>query len=89
MSQLDHLLESVINKNEADEGGEAFLSETSEVLHQETGVCGDQHQTEHSGPQPYPQPKLQIVKVIIPEEAEHKHKYMTSKIREYYFNNSY
>lgn len=45
-AQLDHLLESVVDEDEADEGGEAFLGEAREVLHQEAGVRGDQHQAE-------------------------------------------
>lgn len=58
VGQLQHLFESVVDEDEADERGEAFLCESCEVLHQETGVRGDQHQTEYPRPQPDPQPEL-------------------------------
>lgn len=68
VAQLDHLFESVVDENEADERREAFLSETCEVLHQEAGVCGDQHQTEKARPQSNPQPKLKVVEGIVSEQ---------------------
>lgn len=46
VAKLYHLFESVIDENEADKRREAFLCETCEVLHQEAGVCGNQHKTE-------------------------------------------
>lgn len=68
VAQLDHLFESIVDENEADERREAFLSETCEVLHQEAGVCGDQHQTEKARPQANPQPKLKVVEGIVSEQ---------------------
>lgn len=67
--QFDHLLESVINKDKADESREALLCETGKILHQEAGVRGDQHQTEYTRPQADPQPELKVVKVIVSEEG--------------------
>lgn len=61
MGQLYHLLESVIDEDEADERREALLGEACEVLHQEAGVCGDQQQTEYTRPQADPQPELKVV----------------------------
>lgn len=43
--QLDHLLESIVNEDEADEGGKSFLSEAGEVLDQEAGIGGDEDET--------------------------------------------
>lgn len=68
VAQLDHLFESIVDEDEADERREAFLSETCEVLHQEAGICGDQHQTEQARPQANPQPKLKVVEAIVSEE---------------------
>lgn len=44
--QLDHLLESIINEDEANKGGETFFSEAGEVLDQEAGVSGDEDETQ-------------------------------------------
>lgn len=54
VAQLDHLLKSVVNEDEADQGGEALLSEAREVLHQETGIGGNQQQAEQARPQANP-----------------------------------
>lgn len=70
VAQLYHLLERVVDEDEADERREAFLSETREVLHQEAGVCGDQHQTEYARPQADPQPELEVVETVVSEEED-------------------
>lgn len=43
--QLDHLLESIINEDEADQGGKSFFSEAGEILDQEAGVGGHENET--------------------------------------------
>lgn len=43
--QLDHLLESIINEDEADQGGKPFFSEAGEVLDQEAGISGHKNET--------------------------------------------
>lgn len=48
LAQLYHLFEGVIDEDEADERGEAFLCEAREILHQEAGIRGNQHQTEQA-----------------------------------------
>lgn len=65
MRKFQHLLEGVVDEDEADERGKAFFCEACKVLHQETGICGHQQQEEESWPQANPQPELQVVKVII------------------------
>lgn len=77
-AQLYHLFESVVDEDEADERREAFLRETREVLHQEAGVCGDQHQTEHSRPQADPQPELKVVEPVVSEE---RHRFGTAGVQ--------
>lgn len=70
VAQLDHLLKSVVNEDEADQGGEALLGEAREVLHQETGVGGDQQEAEQARPQADPQPELEVVEVVVSGEEE-------------------
>lgn len=41
--QLDHLLESIVDKDEANQRREALLCETGEVLNQEAGISGYQN----------------------------------------------
>lgn len=43
--QLYHLLESIINEDEANQGGKSFFSEAGEVLNQEAGVSGHKNET--------------------------------------------
>lgn len=67
VGQLYHLLECVIDEDEADKRREAFLSEACEVLHQEARIRGDQHQAEQTRPQADPQPKLEVVETVVSE----------------------
>lgn len=66
VSQLQHLLEGVIDEDEAYETGEALLGEAGEVLHQEAGIGGHQDQAEERRPQADPQTELQIIKRVVP-----------------------
>lgn len=68
VAQLYHLFESVVDENKADESGEALFCEAREVLHQEAGVGGDEHQAEQARPQADPQPELEVVEPIVSEE---------------------
>lgn len=43
--QLDHLLESIVNEDEANKGGEAFFGEACEVLDQEAGISSNKNET--------------------------------------------
>lgn len=65
VSQLQHLLEGVVDEDEADEAGEALLRESGEVLDQVTGVGGHERQAEERRPQTDPQPELQVVERIL------------------------
>lgn len=73
VGQLYHLLESIVDENEADECRKAFLCEACEVLHQEAGVCGDQRQTEHGRPQADPQPEFKVVEAVVSEGEDTFH----------------
>lgn len=67
MAQINHLFESVVDEDKADESGEALFCEAREVLHQEAGVRGDEHQAEQARPQADPQPELEVVEPVVPE----------------------
>lgn len=43
--QLDHLLESIVNEDEANKGGKTFFGEAGEVLDQEAGIGSDENET--------------------------------------------
>lgn len=68
VAQLYHLLESVVDEDEADESREALFCEAREVLHQEAGVRGDENQAEQARPQSNPQPELEVVEPVVSEE---------------------
>lgn len=74
VSQLDHLLESVVDEDEADQRGEAFFRETSEVLNQEAGIGGHQKETQEGRPQANPKTKLQVVKIMVPRKKTKQNK---------------
>lgn len=38
----DHLLDGIVDEDEADEGGEALLCEAGDILDDKAGVCGHQ-----------------------------------------------
>lgn len=65
VSQFQHLLEGIIDEDEAYETGEALFSEAGEVLDQEAGIGGHQDQAEERWPQADPQTELQIIKLIV------------------------
>lgn len=65
VSQFEHLLEGIIDEDEAYETGETFLSEPGEVLNQEAGVRGHERQAEERRPQADPQAELQVVKLVV------------------------
>lgn len=68
VAQLYHLFESIVDEDKADKSGEALFCEAREVLHQEAGVRGDEHQAEHARPQTNPQPELEVVEIVVSEE---------------------
>lgn len=74
VGQLDHLLESVVDEDEADQRGEAFFRETSEVLNQEAGIGGHQKETQEGRPQANPKTKLQVVKIMVPGKKTKQNK---------------
>lgn len=53
--QGQHLLASIIDKNEADEGTEAFLREAGEILHKVTGFSSYKNETKDGHPETNPE----------------------------------
>lgn len=53
--QGQHLLHSIIDENETDEGTEAFLSEACEILHQVTSFSSHQDKAKEGHPQANPE----------------------------------
>ena len=51
-SQVDELLQGLVDEDDADERGEGLLREACDVAHQRAGVRGHQKQTEERRPQP-------------------------------------
>lgn len=50
-SQVEQFLQGLVDEDEADEGGEGFLCESSDVAHQRASICGNQQQTQQGRPQ--------------------------------------
>lgn len=70
LPQVEQLLQSLVDEDEADERGEGFLREAGDVAHQRAGVRGDQHQTQEGRPQADARPQRQVGQVVVPEAEE-------------------
>lgn len=66
-SQVDKLLQGLVDENEADEGCKGLLCEACDVTHQGAGICGHQHQTHEGRPQANTGPQRQVRQVIVPD----------------------
>ena len=64
--QVTQLLQSLIDEDEAGEGGEGFFSEAGDVAHQRAGVGGHQHYAQEGGPQPDARPQREIGERVLP-----------------------
>lgn len=53
--QGEHLLNSIIDEDETDEGAEAFLREASEILHQVAGFGRHQNEAKEGHPKSNPE----------------------------------
>lgn len=62
------LLYSLVDEDEADEGGEGFLREACDVADQRAGVRGDQEKTQEGRPQADTGAQRQVRQVIISTE---------------------
>lgn len=55
IDQRQHLLNGIIDENEADEGTEAFLGEACEILHKVTGFSSHQNEAKEGHPETNPE----------------------------------
>lgn len=65
----NHLLDGIIDEDEADEGGEAFLCEAGDVLYNEAGIGGHQDKALESRVEADPEAKLHVVNAIASESG--------------------
>ena len=72
LSQVTQLLQSLIDEDHADEGGEGFFGEAGDVAHQRAGIGGHQHYAEEGGPQPDARPQRQIGERVLPGKPREK-----------------
>lgn len=66
LSQVTQLLQSLVDEDDADEGGEGFFGEAGDVAHQTAGVGGHQHYAEEGSPQPDAGPQREIGERVLP-----------------------
>ena len=67
VSQVNELLQGLIDEDYADERGEGFLCETSDVTYEGAGIRGYQQDAEESSPQTNASPQRQIGQAILPK----------------------
>lgn len=68
LPEVDQLLQSLVDEDDADEGGEGLLGEAGDVADQRAGVGGDQQQAEEGGPESDTGPQGQVGQTIITED---------------------
>lgn len=68
-SQVEQLLQSLIDEDDADQSGERFLGEACDVTDERAGVRGDQQQTEEGRPQADAGPQGEVREAVLPERT--------------------
>lgn len=69
----DQLLQSLVDEDDADEGGEGFFGEAGDVADQRAGVGGDQQQAEEGGPESDTGPQGQVGQAVLTEDRRKKY----------------
>lgn len=64
--QVEQLLQSLIDEDDADQRGERFLGEARDVTDERAGVRGHQQQTEEGRPQADTRPQGEVGEVVLP-----------------------
>lgn len=67
MPQVEQLLQSLVDENDADQRCESFLGEARDVTDKRTGIRGHQQQTEEGRPQANAGPQGEVGEAILPE----------------------
>lgn len=57
---MDQFLQSLVDEDDADEGGEGLLCEAGDVADQRAGICGDEDDAEEGRPQSDASPQGQV-----------------------------
>lgn len=70
LPEVDQLLQSLVDEDDADEGGEGLLGEAGDVADQRAGVGGDQHQAEEGGPESDTGPQRQVGQIVVAEDGD-------------------
>lgn len=65
--QVDELLQSLVDEDDADERGKGFLCESRDVAHERASVGGHQQDAEESCPQTNAGPQRQVGQAVFPE----------------------
>lgn len=60
----DHLLDGIVDEDEADEGGETLLSEAGDILDDKAGICGHQDKALDGRVQANPEAELHVVQAV-------------------------
>lgn len=66
-AQVDQLLQRLIDEDDADQRGESFLGEASDVTHQRAGICSHQQEAEEGRPQADARPEGEVGEAVLPE----------------------
>lgn len=64
-SEVDQLLQSLVDEDDAYEGGKGLLCEAGDVADQRAGVSGHQQEAEEGRPQPNGGPQGQVRQAVI------------------------
>lgn len=70
LPHVDQLGQSLVDEDDADEGGEGFLGEAGDVADQRAGVRGDQQDAQEGRPQPDARPQGQVGQTVIPGDRQ-------------------
>lgn len=74
LAEMDQLLQSLVNKNDADQRGKGFFSETRDVANECAGIGSHQQQTEESSPKANACPQRQIGQPVLSEKKKQENK---------------
>lgn len=72
-AQVEELLQSLIDEDDADESSESLLCEPGDVADQRASVCRHQDKTQESRPQPDARPQRQVRQAVVPGKEGNRH----------------
>lgn len=70
LPEVHQLLQSLVDEDDADEGGEGLFSEARDVADERAGVGGDQHEAEEGGPESDTGPQGQVGQTVVTEDRQ-------------------